>query len=100
MGAGWFIAREQSGPAALPHKGTALLFAQFQLEEWADELGVPPLKVYFSGDPAVVAEFLESEGVDADPLELPEEQWFEPADVMESIRPLMTRLRAEPAAIQ
>ena len=100
MGAGWFIARETSGPAPLPHKGKALLFAQFQLEEWADELGIAPLKDFFSGDPAVLAEFLQSEGVETDQFDLPTEEWFDAGDVLGSIRPLIARLRTQPEAIQ
>ena len=64
MGTGWFVACEESEPVALPHGGRALLFAQYHLEEFARELQIPPLKDYFSGDPAAVAAYFRDQGLD------------------------------------
>src|SRR5688500_15230741 len=83
MGAGWYIALEREIPGVggtLPHVGRALLFAQHHLEEFARDAGLPPLKEFFSSDPAAVAAYLREQGIDADPDELTDEAWFDPAD--------------------
>lgn len=100
MGAGWFVALEDSEPKRLPHNGKALLFAQYHLEEFARELGVAPLKDFFSGDPAQVAEYFRGQGLDPDNFDLPDEQWFDPADALLTVRALLAKLDDDPGPIQ
>lgn len=98
MGAGWYIALEPEVPnlgGLLPHNGRALLFAQHQLEEIARRLDLPPLKAFFSSDPAAVVNYLNEQGITADPDELAAEEWFAPAAALPSVRQLLRSL-AEP----
>ena len=79
MGAGWYVATERELPGRsgqLPHGGRALLFAQHHLEEIARLADVPPIKDFFSSDPTSIAAYLRSQGVEKDPDELPEEEWY------------------------
>lgn len=95
MGAGWLVARERSGPTQLPHGGRALLFAQYQLEQYALTHGLPPLKKFFSTDPAATAEYLRTQGIDPDEFDLAEESWFDPADALPVVRQLLQWLAEE-----
>ena len=101
MGAGWYVALEasESGPVALPHRGKALLFAQFQLEEIADELGLPALKAYFSSDPVAMADYFRRQGLDPDAYSLPDEEWFDASDALPTVQALLGRLRDDPRAV-
>jgi hypothetical protein len=101
VGAGWYVAleRSESGPVALPQRGKALLFAQFQLEGIADELGLPALKAFFSSDPAAIADYFRRQGLEADADALPDEEWFDAADALPTVRALLERLQADPRAV-
>jgi hypothetical protein len=100
MGAGWYIAGEESGRTDLPHGGKALLFAQYHLENFAGELGVTPLKDFFSSNPEQIAAYLQSQGVTTDQFDLPDEEWYEPADALVTVRALITRLDEDPGPVQ
>ncbi|HEY1380853.1 MAG TPA: hypothetical protein VGF55_28890 [Gemmataceae bacterium] len=102
MGAGWYVALEEEVPGvggALPHTGKALLFAQHHLEEIARRLGLPPLKAFFSSDPAAIAAYLHEQGIEADPEELAAEEWHDPADALPTVRRLMESLKDPPVGL-
>jgi hypothetical protein len=102
MGAGWYIAREREIPGTsgvLPHAGKALTFAQHHLDEIARELGVPLLKEFFSSDPASIAAYLREHGVTKDPDELADEEWFDPAEILPTVRAVLDRLRDPPVGM-
>jgi hypothetical protein len=102
MGAGWYIAREREMPGipgVLPHAGRALTHAQHHLDELARELGVPLLKEFFSSDPSAVAAYLREHGVEKDADDLADEAWFEPADILPTVRALLVRLHDPPIGL-
>ncbi len=102
MGAGWYVALERdiTGVSGeLPHRGKALLFAQHHLEAIARELDLPPLKAFFSSDPAAVADYLLGQGIAADPDELAAEEWYDPADALPTVRQLLDRLGEPPVGM-
>ncbi len=100
MGAGWYVACEKSGAKELPHKGKAVLFAQFHLEEIARSLKVPLLKEFFSTNPAAMMHYLQEQGIEPDPDNLPDEMWFEPADAKPTLEALIQRLDDDPGMVQ
>ncbi len=102
MGAGWYVALERELPGvsgSLPHTGKALLFAQHHLEEIARRLRLPPLKTFFSSDPAAVAAYLREQGVESDPDDLTDEDWFDPAEALPTIRQLLESLGEPPLGL-
>ena len=100
MGTGWLIVCEESGPHELPHKGKALLFAQYHLEVFARELELPPLKKFFSSDPTALAGYFRDQGLDPEQYELPDEEWFNPAEALPTVRALVDRLDEDPGPVQ
>ncbi len=100
MGTGWFVQGQESGPHPVPHGGRALLYAQYHLEEFATEMGVEPLKSFFSSNPASVAQYFRDQGLNPDDFELPEESWFDPADALPTLRALLNRLDDDPGPVQ
>ncbi|MFL5327941.1 MAG: hypothetical protein ACJ8C4_03430 [Gemmataceae bacterium] len=100
MGAGWFVACEESGRVALPHGGRALLFAQYHLEEFAYELGLSPLKDFFSSNPEAIAEYFRSQGLNPDQFSLPDEEWFDPNEALPTLRGLLAKLNDDPGPVQ
>jgi hypothetical protein len=102
MGAGWYVALDREIPGVggvLPHNGRALLFAQHHLEEIARRLELPPLKAYFSSNPAAVAAYLAEQGISTDADELAAENWLEPAEALPTIRQLLESLTDPPAGL-
>src|SRR5437870_2533976 len=102
MGAGWYVALERDIPGtdgALPHNGRALLFAQHHLEEFARDAGLPPLKAFFSSDPAAVAVYLLEQGIVADAAEMAEEAWYDAADALPTVRLCRERLNDPPPGL-
>ena len=102
MGAGWYVALETEVPGVggvLPHNGKALLFAQHHLEEIARRLGLPPLKAFFSSDPAAVAAYLMEQGIAADAEELAAEEWYDPGDALPTVRQLIASLVEPPVGL-
>ncbi|MBX7103866.1 MAG: hypothetical protein K1X57_07280 [Gemmataceae bacterium] len=99
MGTGWYVRGEKSGAYPAPHGGRALLFAQYHLEEFAGEFGLPPLKEFVSANPVVLAAYLRSQGVDPESADLPEEEWFDPADALPTIGALLMRLADDPGPV-
>jgi hypothetical protein len=102
MGAGWFVALENEVPGVsgtLPHTGKALLFAQHHLEEIARRFGLPPLKAFFSSDPIALAAYLHEQGIESEPDELADEDWFDPAEALPTIRRLLESLADPPIGL-
>jgi len=102
MGAGWYIAREheiRGQPGVLPNAGRALTFAQHHFDEIARSLGLPPLKEFFSSDPASVAAYLREHGVDKNADELADEEWYDPAEILPTVRAIQERLRNPPVGL-
>jgi hypothetical protein len=102
MGAGWYVALETEVPGvsgALPHTGKALLFAQHHLEEIARSRALPPLKAFFSSDPAAVAAYLHDQGIESDPDELADEAWFDPSAALPTVRRLLVSLANPPVGL-
>ncbi|HEX4590072.1 MAG TPA: hypothetical protein VH120_09100 [Gemmataceae bacterium] len=103
MGAGWYVALERELPGVggvLPNNGKALLFAQHHLEEIARRrFGIPPLKTFFSSDPAAVASYLAEQGIEADPDELADEAWYDPMDALPTVRRLLESLSDPPVGL-
>jgi hypothetical protein len=94
------LERELAGVGGvLPHRGKAMLFAQHHLEEIARDQGLPPLKAFFSSDPSAVADYLREQGIEADPEGLAEEEWFDPADALPTVRALLERLSDPPVGL-
>ena len=102
MGAGWYVALDREIPGVgglLPNNGRALLFAQHYLEAIAREIDFPPLKTFFSSDPAAVAAYLAEQGIATDADELSAEDWYEPIAVLPTIRRLLESLTDPPAGL-
>jgi hypothetical protein len=102
MGTGWYVALEREIPGAggiLPNNGRALLFAQHHLEEIARACGLPSLKEFFSSDPAALAAYLRDQGIDADPDQFPDEQWFDADDLLPTLDAAIERLREPPVGL-
>jgi hypothetical protein len=102
MGAGWYVALENEIAGVdgrLPHHGKALLFAQHHLEEMARAADLPPLKSFFSSNPAAVAAYLLDQGIAAAEDELAAEEWFDPADALPTIRLLIDGLNDPPVGL-
>ena len=81
------------------HNGRALLFAQHHLEEFARAAGLPPLKAYFSSDPAAVADYLRDQGIATDPDQFADEAWFDPADALPTVRLCREQLADPPPGL-
>jgi hypothetical protein len=102
MGAGWYVALDRGVAGvggALPHNGKALLFAQHHLEEIARRDGLPPLKTFFSSNPAAVAEYLINQGIAADADELAAEEWYDAGEALPTVRRLLEALADPPVGL-
>lgn len=100
MGTGWLVVREKSGPSELPHKGKALLFAQYHLEEFARDMEMSPLKEFLSCNRASLESYLREQGIDPSQYDLPDEEWFDPGEALPTIRALSERLDDNPGPVQ
>jgi hypothetical protein len=100
MGLGWHVALQQELPeAAIPVDGKALIFRQHDLDELAEQLGLPRLTGFVSVNPQAVAGFLQAQGLDPDDYPIPEEEWFAATDGLKTVRGLLVHLRANPDAV-
>lgn len=99
MSHGWRVVLQQE--AAVIEAGSggkALLYYHRQIDELAERLELVAPSRFFSRSPADIAEYLRSQGFERSPDDLPDEEWFDPADGLCSIRGLLAELRATPAA--
>lgn len=95
MGVAHFIVLERKiGGLDTGMDGKSLSRHIESLNEAARELGVRPLWEFFSADPAQLAEFMESEGVDAGGVEWPPLQKFTAQDGLTTVRALASHAAA------
>jgi hypothetical protein len=101
MGLGWHVVleRELPVPAVDPAQGRSLIFFQHELDELARRLELEPLTGFVSAVPDRVAEYLREQGLDPEKFPVPEEEWFEAADGLATVRGLVAHLRATPKSV-
>lgn len=98
MGVALYVVLEKdaTGCDATSVPGKCLARAQDRLDAIAKERGLTPLGDFLSIAPEEAMAFLEGEGVAPEGLELPAEQWFDPADGLRTVRGLLDQLRHAP----
>lgn len=95
-----FIALERDISEFDPYvNGHALSHAERKLERIARKLNVTPLMNFFSQNPKNAAAFVESEGIDPEEIDIPDETWFDSADGLKTIDALLGHLNENPSAI-
>jgi hypothetical protein len=101
MASGWRVVLEQELPAnaAPADTGKALLYFQRQIDELAERLQVPSLSGFFSRSPYDIAEYLRGQGVEPNFDHLPDEEWFDAAEGLRTVRAIIEELRTFPAAV-
>jgi hypothetical protein len=78
--------------------GKALLYYHRQIDDLAERLELIAPSRFFSRSPGDIAEYLRSQGFERSLDELPEEEWFDPADGLRSVRGILEELRISPSA--
>jgi len=100
MAAGWSVVLENQAAAAVDAKGgKALLYYHRQIDDLAERLGLTPLSDFFSRDPQAIATYMRTLGIEPDLDALADEEWFEAADGLATVRGLLAHLREEPNAV-
>ena len=101
MGVGWYVTLQRELPGVDPSAvdGKALIHAQHQLRVIAERLGLTPLLAFLATNPAELGWFLQREGLDPEDYPLPEEEWFDPANGLATVRGLLADLRRDPRGI-
>lgn len=101
MSLGWRVALQRELPAAqaIAVDGKALVFRQHDLDEIAERLKVPGLTEFLSADPAAMGQYLRQQGLDPDSFPIPDEEWFEPAEGLATVRGLLGHLRVNANAV-
>ncbi len=97
MAAGWTVIYESAiaSPTLGATAGKSLLYYHHQIDELARRLGLTPLSGFFSRDPQSILRYMRDLGVEAHPASLPEEEWFDPADGLNTVRGLLVQLRID-----
>jgi hypothetical protein len=96
MGAAYFIVLERKiDDVDTGMDGKSLSQHIEALDEAARQLGVRPLSEFFSADPAQLAEFMESEGVDVGDVAPPPLQQFTAQDGLATVRALASHATAQ-----
>jgi hypothetical protein len=100
MGSALYIVLERDIPGvdALAVDGRALSCAADELDLLANRLGLKPLMEFFSMDPAEAGAWLEDVG-GLDGLDVPDETWFEAAEGLQTVDPLLAHLANNPKDI-
>lgn len=100
MSRGWRVVLQQelAGVELVADAGKALLYYHRQIDELAERLDLIALSRFFSRSPAAIAEYLREQGFERNLDELPEEEWFDPADALRTVRGLLDELRAGSSA--
>lgn len=84
--------------------GKTLSRVEESLDRLANQLGVTPLMAFFSVDPAEGAAFLAELEAQADggaePIELPEEEWFSANEGLQTGNALLEHLAEHPVAVR
>jgi hypothetical protein len=101
MGLGWHVALEKplSGVQPPALDGKALIHRQRDLDEMARKLSLEPLTHFVSVNPDAVGRYLEQQGLDPASYPIPDEEWFAPADGLQSVRGLLSALKNAPEAV-
>jgi hypothetical protein len=76
----------------------ALLRGYEKLDKLAAKDGLRTLGSFLSTDPKAAAEMLDMEGIDVADLDLPAEQWFDPAEGLAAVEALIRYLGENPKA--
>jgi hypothetical protein len=97
MASGWTVVYESDIGVPRPHAaaGKSLLYYHHQIDQVALRLGLAPLSAFFSRDPQEIMRYMRDMGVEPDPANLPEEEWFEPTDGLNTVRGLLEQLRMD-----
>lgn len=99
MSHGWRVVLQQELAGEVnAESGKSLLYYHRQIDELAEQLELIALSRFFSRSPADVAEYLRNQGFERNIDELPEEEWFDPADGLHTVRGLLEHLRLTPSA--
>ena len=98
MAGGWYVLLERELPGVEPatESGRALLYYQRHVDELAEQLELPLLSGFFCPERAELLAYLRDQGVTPDDHALPEEDWFDAAAGLATVRGLLDRLREEP----
>lgn len=101
MGLGWYVVLERELPdAAISNEGgKALIHHQHELDRLAKELGLTPLSKLVSVRPAAVGAYLQQQGLDPEDFPVPDEEWFEAAEGLSTVRGLLEHLQKQPQAV-
>ena len=101
MAGGWHVRLERDLPGVdvSTNSGLTLLYLQRQIDELAEQLELPKLSGFFSADPVAVSAYLAEQGLDPSQYDLPDEEWFVAAEALETVRGLISALRADPEVI-
>jgi hypothetical protein len=102
MGVALYVALEKEVPGfdASSVCGKCLEKAQTKLDGIAKEHGLPPLGDFISVAPEDMLAFFEGEGGMPEGLEVPAEDWFDPAEGLRTVRGLLSYLRDHPASVK
>jgi len=98
---GWYVLleRELPGSGSPPESGKALLYFHHQIDELAERLELPALSGFFCPERSEILAYLRDQGVTRDEDGLPDEEWFEAADGLVTVRGLLARLRLDPSGV-
>jgi len=99
MSAALYIVLEDNDPGfETAVNGKALSDEEDALNKIAWDLNVTPLLEFFSGDTEEEVERMEYEG-DPPKAEIPETQWFEPAEGLKTVKALLGYISEHPKAV-
>jgi hypothetical protein len=99
MAAGWSVVLEERTADKDVKGGKALLYYHRQIDDLAERLGLTALSHFFSRDPQTIAAYMRSLGIEPDLDTLPDEEWFDAAEGLATVRGLLAHLRDEPNGV-
>ena len=101
MAGGWHVRLERHLPGVeiSTSSGVTLLYLQHQIDELAERLELRPLSRFFSTNPESVSAYLAEQGLNPADFDLPDEEWHDAAEGLETVRGLLVAIRAEPESI-
>src|SRR5262245_56249637 len=101
MAGGWHVRLERDVPGVetSSDSGLMLLYLQRQIDELAERHRLRKLSAFFSADPAAVSAYLAEQGLDPSQYDLPDEEWHEATEGLETVRGLLDAIRAKPDAV-
>ncbi|MBY0527689.1 MAG: hypothetical protein K2R98_30100 [Gemmataceae bacterium] len=101
MGLGWHVALERAlvVEPMTATDGRSLIFYQHQLDAAAHKLELTPLTGFVSAVPKRVAEYLRQQGLDPEQFPVDDEEWFDAAEGLQTVRGLIAHIAATPQAV-